>query len=67
MFTIQVVPWHRRLDRQSSKREVVGSSPAVGKKFSFCNSCFLCVPHSLTKPFVTTELNRDIHLTYTLF
>ena len=30
------------VQHQSSKREVVGSSPTVGKNFSFCNShCFL--------------------------
>ena len=49
MFTIKVVPWHSRLERQSSKQEVVGSSPIVDKNFSFCNSRFLRAPHSLTK------------------
>ena len=38
------------LERQSSKREIVGSSPAANKNFSFCNSRFLRVPRSLTKP-----------------
>ena len=31
-------PWLSRLGRHSSKPEVVGSNPAVGKNFSFCNS-----------------------------
>ena len=31
-------PWLSRLERHSSKPEVVGSNPAVGKNFSFCNS-----------------------------
>ena len=31
-------PWLSRLGRHSSKPEVVGSNPAVGKTFSFCNS-----------------------------
>ena len=31
-------PWLSRLGRYSSKPEVVGSNPAVGKNFSFCNS-----------------------------
>ena len=31
-------PWLSRLEHHSSKPEVVGSSPAVGKNFSFCNS-----------------------------
>ena len=31
-------PWLSRLERQSSILEVVGSNPAVGKNFSFCNS-----------------------------
>ena len=26
MFTVQVVPWRSPLERQSSKREVIGSS-----------------------------------------
>ena len=33
-----VSPWLSRLGRHSSKPEVVGSNPAVGKNFSFCNS-----------------------------
>ena len=39
-----------RLERQYSKREVVGSSLAVDKNFSFCNSGFLRVAHSLNQP-----------------
>ena len=31
-------PWLSRLERHSSKPEVVGSNPTVGKNFSFCNS-----------------------------
>ena len=38
------------LERQSSKREVVGSSPAVGKNFSFCNSRFPRIAHSSNQP-----------------
>ena len=34
---------------QSSKREVVGSNPAVGKNFSFCNSRFLRMDYSLNQ------------------
>ena len=49
MFTVQVVPWRSRLDRQSSKQERVDSCPAVDKNFSFCNSRFLRVPHSLNE------------------
>ena len=30
---VRIIRWHSRLERQSSKREVVGSSPAVGKIF----------------------------------
>ena len=41
MFTFKVVPWRSRLECQSSKRKVLGSSPTVGKNFSFCNSRFL--------------------------
>ena len=31
-------PWLSQLGRHSSKPEVEGSNPAVGKNFSFCNS-----------------------------
>ena len=49
MQTIKSDRWRSLLERQSSKREVVGSSPDVGKNFSFCYSRFLRVPQSLTK------------------
>ena len=62
MLTVQVVPWRSQLERQSSKREVVGSSPTVGKSFSFCNSRFLRVLQSFTN-----ETENDIHLANTLF
>ena len=32
--------------RQSSKREIVGLNPVVGKNFSFCNPRFLRVAYS---------------------
>ena len=44
------IPWDSRLDRQPSKREVVGSSPAVGRNFSFCNSRFLRMAHISNQP-----------------
>ena len=50
MTTVRTVWWHSWLERQHSKQEVVGSSPAVGKNFKFCNYRSLHVPHSLTKP-----------------
>ena len=37
-INIHKSPWLSRLERHSSKPEVVGSNPAVGKNFSFCNS-----------------------------
>ena len=40
MLTVQVVRLRSRLERQSSKQDVVGSSPAVGENFSFCYSRF---------------------------
>ena len=45
MSTFGTVPWRNWLEPQSYKREIVGSSPTVGKIFSFCNDRFLCVPH----------------------
>ena len=42
--------WYSRLERESSKREVVGSSPAVCTNFSFCNFRFLRVAHSSYQP-----------------
>ena len=60
MLTITTVPLCSRLELQSSKREVVSSSPTVGKNFSFCHSRFLCVPHSLIK-----QLRMKSSLTYT--
>ena len=44
----------------------MGSSHAVGKNFSFCNSCSFSLgshPESAN----TNEINRDIHLAYILF
>ena len=38
-----------QLERQSSKLEVMGSTPTVSKNFTFCNSRFLRVPHRFTK------------------
>ena len=46
MSTVRTIRWHYRLQSQSTKQEVVGSSPAVGKNFSFCNSRFLCMAHN---------------------
>ena len=40
----------RFLERQSSKPGAVGSSPAVGKNFSFCNSYFHCVADISSQP-----------------
>ena len=58
MSTVRTIRWHSWLERRSSKREVVDSSPAVVKNFSFCNSPFRRVAHS--------EINRDIHLPFTM-
>ena len=58
---------HRLLERQSREREVVGSSPAVGKSFSFCNSSFFFSRGSRLESANTNEINRDIHLAFTLF
>ena len=38
------------LERQSSKRKVVGWNPDVGNNFSFCNSRFLRVANSSNQP-----------------
>ena len=47
----QKSPWLSRLDRQSSKPVVVGSSPAVDKFFfSFCNSRFHCSAYISNQP-----------------
>ena len=48
MLTNKVVPWRNLLECESSKWEVEGASPNVGKDVSLRNSCFLYVPHSLT-------------------
>ena len=61
MHTIKSDLWRSLLERQSSKREVVGSSPTVGKNFSCCNSRFQLDSAN------TNEINRDIHLANTLF
>ena len=46
MSTVRTIRWYSQLERQSSKREVVGLSPTEGKNFSFCDSRFLRVAHS---------------------
>ena len=61
-----MVRLHCRLERQSSKRVVVGSSPAVAKQFSFCYSRFLSRASQFDKT-ITNEINRDIHLFFSLF
>ena len=43
------------------------SSPAVGKTFSFCNSVFFFSRGSHLESANTNEINRDIHLAFTLF
>ena len=45
-----------RLERHSTKREIVSSSPAVGKNFSFCNSRFLRFAHSLNQSIQMTSV-----------
>ena len=57
-----IVVWHSRLERQSSKREIVGSSPAVDKIFHCVNLAFFAWLESAN----TNKINRDIHLAYTL-
>ena len=37
-------------ERQSREREIVGSSPAVGKNFSFCNPRSLRVANTSNQP-----------------
>ena len=48
IHTIKSDPWRSWLERQSSKLEVVGSSPTMGKDFSFCKFGFLRVSQSST-------------------
>ena len=62
MSTRRTVRRQSRLESYSSKRELVDSSP-TGKKFSFRNS----LRGAQLKSANTNELNRDIHLAYTLF
>ena len=54
-----------RLKRQSSKRDIVGSSTPVGKYFHFVFLAFL--RGSQLKSTNINEINRDIHLAYILF
>ena len=60
-----MVPWRSRIECQSSKQEVVGSSLTVGQNFSFCKSRFLRV--SQPDKAITNEIKHDIHLANTLF
>ena len=41
---------HSRLERHSKEREIVGSSPAVVKNFSFCNPRSLSVIDTSNQP-----------------
>ena len=51
MSAVRTIRWHSRLERQFSKREVVGLSPAVNNIFfSFCYSHFLRMAHSSNQP-----------------
>ena len=54
------------LEHQSSKREIVGSNPAVGKKFFILYFSFSLCGQQLESA-NTNEINRHIHLAYTLF
>ena len=51
------------LQRQSSKREVVGSNPTVGKNLSCCNSRFLCVATNSSNQ--TIQMKSIVKYTYT--
>ena len=51
-------PWLSRLERHSSKPEVVGSNPAVGKNFSFCNSRSLRVADTSNR---SIQMNQPWH------
>ena len=53
-----MIQWRIWLERQSSKQEVVGSSPTVGKNIFR----FFRLPHSSTKPIQMKSAVRDIHL-----
>ena len=61
MSTFRTIRWHSRLERQSSKREIMGSSSAVGKNISFCNSRFLRVAHSSNQPI---QMKSTVTYTY---
>ena len=64
--TVRTIRWHRRLGRQSTKREVVCSSSAVGENFlHFVIS--LSSRGLQLKLANTNEINRGIHLAYTVF
>ena len=58
---------HSRLERQSREREIVGSSPAVGNNFSFCNSRSLRVTDTSNQTIQMKSSVTYIHLAYTPF
>ena len=57
----QNTPWLSRLERQSSKPKVVGSSPVLVNNFSFCNSRFHYVAGISSQPIQgKREIPRDV-------
>ena len=58
MFTFKVILWQSWIERQSSKREEVGSSPTLDKNSSFCNFHFLSVSYILQSDY---EHNQAWH------
>ena len=62
MSTIRTSRYISQLDRQSSKREIVGSIPAKGKKFSVCNTRFLRLAQLESAN--ANGINRGILLAY---
>ena len=65
MSTVSKVPWHSWLDRQSSKREVLRSSPTVQEFFILLFSLSLNA-QQLESAVKTILINRDKHLAYDL-